>query len=362
MSGDIGYSGGSSGGFNVSFTLPNINLSSSTSSSNVTVWEGPDWYQASVGTSADVSNLIEGMIDSDLSKVGSLENPYKSRIQISERWIQFPNGTGFWAPIFAENTTYTEFENQARSVQENVYEDIYSAFEASIDETIGSSLSQTSESYNNDMFGDTSKIYDVNQDILNIQKEITLLGVEDNLTKDYNRVADTNNSDLISDLQSQLEDLQNEYKSLTDAYTDAYDAKVFQDEMNRLRTLENEKKKGDWDISPEWIPDIPPPPEGRLTPTQIYEVEQQQRLGFTNDFINGKKHLWMAGGDLYDSPKAGDMLFNVTGNLNTTAFLGLENKNDSVWSQWQRGMYGDLHKKTFGNMAGDNFFSINTMI
>ena len=359
MSGDIGYSGGSSGGFNVNFTLPNINFSSGTSSSNVTVWEGPDWYKASVGTSADVSNLIEGMIDSDLSKVGSLANPYSSRIQIAERWVQYPNGTGFWAPIFAENTTYTEFENQATQVQINIYNDIYSAFEISIDETIGYSLSQTSESYDNDMFGDTSKIYDVNQDILNIQKEITLLGVEDTITNSYNRVADTNNSDAISKLQSQLEELQSEYKSLTDGYKDASDAKDFQDEMNRLRTLENEKKKGDWDISYNYIPDKAPP-VGRFA--QIYEVEQQQRLEFTNDFINGKKHLWMAGGILYDAPKAGDLHFNVTGNLNTVRFLGMEDKNTNDWYNWTNDKYHDFSSKTFGNMAGDMFFSVKPIV
>ena len=468
MAGDIGYSGSSSGGFNVSISLPNINFSSGVGSSNATVWEGPDWYLASTGSSTDVANVVEDLIGGDLSNVGSLTNPYPSSIVVGERWISFPNGAGFWTPIFAKNTTYTEFENQATQVQQTVYSDIYSSFESSINNTISDTLSQTSEEYSSSEFGDISTIYNLKQDILNLQKNITMLGVEDSITQDYNRIADTNNTDTISNLQSELDDLQKQYDSLTDSYndtwtsvenslfdnrltssnadnlvvtsnekidsldgytdtrfgdiesiqdlanqieatkndlffkqqeqdisseyekvdtvdnskdisdlqslldalnndfnaaTDLYDAekanKEFQDKMKMLREQENTDPF--WNpVKPSWLQDTPPP---QMFPRDVYTIQMsvEERVGYINDFMNGSMNLWMAGGILYDSPRAGDTMFNVTGDMNTTKFLGIKNNNSNKWSEWNSDRYHDYQKKVFGNLAGSDFFAVNKL-
>jgi hypothetical protein len=46
--------------------------------------------------------------------------------------------------------------------------------------------------------------------------------------------------------------------------------------------------------------------------------------------MDGDMNDWMAGGMLYDSPRAGDLFFNPTGDLNTVRFLGLEDNNNRI--------------------------------
>ena len=98
-------------------------------------------------------------------------------------------------------------------------------------------------------------------------------------------------------------------------------------------------------------------------PSRLAAIASRARdamnIAFTNAWINGSMNMWMAGGILYDSPKAGDLLFNVTGDLNTTKFLNAENKNTTTWSNWNNGKYHEFERKVFGNMAGDEFFSIS---
>ena len=70
----------------------------------------------------------------------------------------------------------------------------------------------------------------------------------------------------------------------------------------------------------------------------------------------GQMNRWMAGGDLYDAPRAGDVMFNVAGNLNTVRFLGLQDTNstpDLVQNFVSPNVSGML-----GPMAGDNNFSV----
>lgn len=83
------------------------------------------------------------------------------------------------------------------------------------------------------------------------------------------------------------------------------------------------------------------------------------RLSFVNSWINGRMNLWMAGGVLYDSPRAGDVLFNPTGDLNTTQFLSRPDTNSNTWSKWNNGEMHDFQSSVNGNLAGDEFFSIS---
>ena len=96
--------------------------------------------------------------------------------------------------------------------------------------------------------------------------------------------------------------------------------------------------------------------------THLQKMKDTMNLAFTNAFINGSMNLWRAGGVLYDAPKAGDVQFNVTGNLNTVRFLGIEDKNTNDWHSWTNDKYHDFSSKTFGSMAGDMFFSVKPIV
>ena len=100
-------------------------------------------------------------------------------------------------------------------------------------------------------------------------------------------------------------------------------------------------------------------------PNALMRMAQQMRdsmnLAFTNAWINGSMNLWRAGGLLYDAPRAGDLKFNVTGNMNTVKFLNIQDQNKSTWMDWSEGKYHNFHRKNFGNMAGDEFFSVAPM-
>ena len=89
---------------------------------------------------------------------------------------------------------------------------------------------------------------------------------------------------------------------------------------------------------------------------QAQKVRDAMNLAYVNDNINGSMAYWMAGGLLYDAPRAGDIFFNTTGDLNTTKFLGLQNRNSSPDSI-VRHANPEVHK-VLNVSAGDTFFKI----
>lgn len=94
---------------------------------------------------------------------------------------------------------------------------------------------------------------------------------------------------------------------------------------------------------------------------QLNGIKDSMNLALVNGWINGSANLWMAGGILYDSPKAGDILFNPTGDLNTTKFLNIPNKNSNEWSKWNLGKMHDFQASTYGNLAGSDFFAVSPL-
>lgn len=86
------------------------------------------------------------------------------------------------------------------------------------------------------------------------------------------------------------------------------------------------------------------------------KVRSDMNLDYVNMNINGALSLWMAGGVLYDAPRAGGVLFNVTGSLNTTQFLGLQNNNPTP-DMVRRFVNPEVHS-ILGVKAGDLFFKI----
>lgn len=92
------------------------------------------------------------------------------------------------------------------------------------------------------------------------------------------------------------------------------------------------------------------------TSIKDYKAKKAAELAFLNSFVDGSINNWMPGGSLYDAPRAGDVMFNVLGNMNTVRFLGLEDTN----------RFPDMVKEfanpevfhMFGNMPGDDNFSV----
>ena len=93
----------------------------------------------------------------------------------------------------------------------------------------------------------------------------------------------------------------------------------------------------------------------------VIELDKQQsrmRISAVSNAFNGQMSMWMAGGDLYDSMKAGDISFKVDGNLNSQVFLGLPNTNQGTkFSNYANGNIGNFYSTKHNAMAGDMFFS-----
>ncbi len=94
---------------------------------------------------------------------------------------------------------------------------------------------------------------------------------------------------------------------------------------------------------------------------QLNAMKNAMNLAFVSSWINGSMNFWMAGGVLYDAPRAGDVLFNPTGNMNTTKFLNIPDRNSNLWMKWESGRMHDFQKSVFGNLAGNEFFAVSPL-
>lgn len=93
-----------------------------------------------------------------------------------------------------------------------------------------------------------------------------------------------------------------------------------------------------------------------------YDKEKALQFNFLSRSIDGTlQEYWMAGGKLYDAPRAGDIFFDPAGAMHTTRFLGLEDKNVNTWTRNAHGKIGDIFTRTFPNLAGGPFFEINKL-
>ncbi|MGB3988527.1 MAG: SPASM domain-containing protein [Minisyncoccales bacterium] len=86
------------------------------------------------------------------------------------------------------------------------------------------------------------------------------------------------------------------------------------------------------------------------------EMKKAIDAAYVSASINGSMSLWMAGGELYDAPRAGNVLFNPAGNLNTVRFLGLEDRNKNP--DMQVAYANPEVFSRFGTMAGDRYFHV----
>jgi len=97
--------------------------------------------------------------------------------------------------------------------------------------------------------------------------------------------------------------------------------------------------------------------------SQLNTIKDAMNLATVNSWVNGTMGRWMAGGELYDAPRAGDLLFNPTGTQNTTKFLGLQDTNSNFYIQTSiLGHFHTPHKLKFGAKAGDEGFSVSSLV
>ena len=93
----------------------------------------------------------------------------------------------------------------------------------------------------------------------------------------------------------------------------------------------------------------------------LYALEEKNKRinqNYLSMYIDGSMNEWMAGGKLYDAPRAGGETFNPMGSMNTTMFLGMENNNSQNSSMVLAYANPNVSQQHFGNLAGNDGFSV----
>lgn len=239
--------------------------------------------------------------------------------------------------ITVYNNAYTDFENKATSAQ-NIY---LSQQQAEFDKANSKYAADLTASYGNVR---DSSIQNSIQQFADLKSQINALQYQDDITSFLNRVGDTDNSKQIAELEKQAAVLDAELSKKLLEYWQ-------QQELIRKQSREFFTYDFKYLSDPYFGRD-----GGEMYPRFIADSAQQDTNNFFDLNSSGDIGDWMAGGSMYDSPRAGDILFNPMGNLNTTVFLGLENKNfafDMTASYTNAEVF-----KTFGALAGDSRFSV----
>lgn len=240
------------------------------------------------------------------------------------------------------NYAYTDFENKATAAQNEYYATQTAIQYANID----SARDDLIASYGN--IKDSSIAAKIEQ-LGDLTAQYEKLSFEDSITDYLNRIADSNNAAELASLAQQITELDSLIsKELVDYYR----------VQENIRREQREFFGGFGLGNVNWLTD----PyfgrgngEFRVGNTPLQSVQQNQST-FLNLHISGDIGDWMAGGNMYDSPRAGNILFNPLGSLNTTVFLGLDNQNFSP--SLPSTLANPEGFKKFGTLAGDTGFSV----
>lgn len=241
------------------------------------------------------------------------------------------------------NNAYTDFENKATSAQTEYYATQTAIQNANIYQGKADLIA----SYGNIK---DSSIASKIQQLADLTAQYEKLAFEDSITDYLNRIPNSNNASERELLSQQINELGNQlFQELTDYWR----------QQENIRRTQREFFGGfGWD-NLSWITDPYFGKGGGQLPSIRYSpiapVQQSPRVFFSL-VSSGDMGDWMAGGRMYDSPRAGNVLFNPIGNLNTTVFLGLENQNFSP--SMVTTLANPEPFKKFGTMAGDNGFSV----
>jgi len=350
---DISYSGGSSqgGGFSISGGGSDSGFFGNGMPSN-----GGSFTSSYGSETQNFSQTVKDVISNSNKDLGSLTNPYKKIVQTGTKYIDVytPINDGHGGvtmiyqgqvsqPIYGDNPAYYEFENTVTQAQNLVYEDVFEQTSEHYDKVVDDFQSSFLDKYSKNYLGDTSSIQSISNAISDIAKEIYSYQLEDSLTGSFNRISDTDNSSKISALQEQMKQFQNQINQLTSDYDSRYTI---------ARKKQDEASASNWNITGGWVQEKPYDANLNYIDTGY----RQDTNGFASSLLSGEMNSWMAGGNLYDAPRAGDVTFNIMGNMNTVRFLGIEDTNnipDMVTEFVNPELFRSL-----GNMAGDDNFSV----
>lgn len=236
------------------------------------------------------------------------------------------------------NNAYVDFENKA-SLAQNTY---YQSKTAEQNTLIEKAKTEFVNSYSS--IKDSALNSDI-QKLSDLKAQVSSLEFQDDITEYLNRIGDTNNSELLNKLKQQISAIENDIsKRLIDYW--------------RQQEIIRQKTSIDPTVGFSYLTD---PYFGRGG-DEIYfsklsvSPTQQAPRHFFNLLSSGDISDWMAGGAMYDSPRAGDLLFNPMGNLNTTVFLGLENQNFTP--SLTHAFANPEPFRMFGTLAGDTGFGV----
>ena len=269
-------------------------------------------------------------------------NPYSERVVYKET---HNNSNGETKYYYMNNPAYTEFENIVKQMQNTEFQAIYDAGSLQNENSAQEDFLNLQSGYDNGLYGaGTLSINTLAQNITDLQKQINDLELSDSISANYNRINNTDHSKEINALKAQLGAFQEQYDSATSDYEHRYDlAKAKQDEAS----------SSNWVISSSgWIQGIPY--DAHIS--NFNSGARQDTNNFSSLLLSGEMNSWMAGGNLYDAPRAGDVMFNVLGNMNTVRFLGIEDTN-KIPDMVKEFVNPELFR-SLGNMAGDDNFSV----
>jgi len=351
---DIFYNGGGgdAGNINVNTVVDNSGNYSSSG--------------APAGVQYDYSNLqtynksANDLITSAGNDLGKLTNPYQKTVQVgilsidryvyqleydqygNPYYVREYNGTSTYK-VYGANPAYYQFETTLKTAQTSAYQTNYDAGQIINDKTAQANLSNLEDGHDNGLYGaGTLGIDELAQNITYLQKQISDLQLADTLSSEYNRIDDTDHSKEIAALQAELGAFKNQYDSAIDDYQSRYAL---------AKARQNEASASEWDVSYGWATDP------TFDASFHFNMGVRQDInGFTNLLLSGDINSWMAGGNLYDAPRAGDVMFNIIGNMNTVRFLGIEDTNriPNIVTEFANPEVF----RVLGNMAGDSNFSI----
>lgn len=379
MSGDIGFSGeyqapsvtvgvGDSGGSNSpdgwvgattgGGTLPSVKaynqyvmdnyktVSHISSTYNTTFFEN----------NPNASNPYEQSVTIDgryLTDTG-LSNLYNSgnRVEVAYSYQRYNpvSHTNFTEYVYrVYNNAYVEFENAAISVQTTAATQAYDNHMAQVQESNSSFTGEVADDYVSAAFGGES-INDAAQRIADLTYQIEQLTIQDTISQSYNRLVDTNNTQTIALLQSQLAQERASLELLKNSYEQEKRDFIREIMANSEGTGIGSGNSSFWNIGYSLLFEPPRYDFGEFT-TAMQDTKSFMLLNTTQDMSR-----WMAGGDLYDAPRAGDVTFSAIGNLNTVRFLGIEDRNKT--DDMLLAHINPELNLMFGALAGDDGFNI----
>jgi len=274
------------------------------------------------------------------------KNPYTKTVDVSY------SADNVGRPVYSKgsNPAYTEFNNQLQQaktqrLQEQTadYNKRYDVGTATNAKTSQQNLSNLTDGHDNGLYGaGTLGIDTLAKNITDLQNKISNLQLADSLSSDYSRITNSDNSKEIQVLQVQLREFKKQYAGAINDYNARYAL---------AKAQQNEASASNWSVSAGWVVDP------TFDASSHFNMgARQDTNGFSSLMLSGDINSWMAGGSLYDAPRAGDVMFNVMGNMNTVRFLGIEDTNN-IPDIVREFANPEVYRK-LGYMAGDNNFSV----